>query len=203
MNILTVQEYLKKQKALHPELDEKELRRQHRNYYQREYQKQRKATQHTITLRVSKKHFKNLEWEKKQLLHTSMNTFLLECIQAYLHNGYVFPKQEETKLIEKNLRAIANTLQQQRRKVDAILKSLQSSPDNEKQRIVFSQFLQALELQKEIIDVCKKDLTSYLTSPLPKDMNITWEEIKDHPERLEKLISFLTGHKNSLDHASD
>jgi len=152
MNIIPLAQYLKDQKLLHPSVDEKELRRRYRNYYQREYRKHHKKSQHIITLRVEKKVYQSLTKEKKQLKYSSMNAFILACVQAYLAHGYVFPQDENIKAIHKSLQTLANTLIQQRTKVDRIIRDInpKSKPTSSSTTSPLVSFLTALELQHEM-----------------------------------------------------
>ena len=206
MNIIPLDQYIKEQKLLLPSLDEKELRRRYRNYYQREYRKHHKKSQHIITLRVEKKVYQSLTKEKKQLKYSSMNAFIIDCVQAYLTQEYVFPQDENIKAIHKSLQTLANTLVQQRTKVDRVIRDMnpKNKPSSSSTTSPLVSFLTALELQHNLINTLKEDIAKHLFNPLPYDMTISWEEIKTNEEnKLDKLITFLTAHKQTLADASD
>jgi len=199
----TLGEYLQEQKQLLPTIGEKELRRRYRNLYQRHYQKQRKS-HHTITLRLEKSLHKHFLQQQKKHSYTSTNAFLLDCIQAYLTKGYVFPNQQETKALTATLQSINNSLSQQRRKLDSFLRQLQKSSAPDLTYTALESFLKVLELQKSHIQLSTQQVTEFLSTPQLSVLGFAWEDIQDNQEgKLDTLITFLLDHKKTLSDASD
>lgn len=136
----------------------------------------------------------------KEHNYTSMNKFLLDCIQAYLSQGYVFPNKKDTQDLNKYLRSISNSIAQIAQKIHVYClrnKSQSNQLDTGIENL--TKLLKGIELLQEDVEKIKTATNVFTATPQSKVLEFTWDEIKDNQDnRLDTLITFLTTYRNNL-----
>lgn len=173
-------------------------KKNYRKRYLQEYRKRKKQQNIRLTLRIDKERYKKLKNHKKVYRKISLNTFILNTSLAYLNKDYLPRNQEQLEKQTKELNRIGSNINQIVHKLHQQIKYKSTYGVWDDSLKNMAKILVGYELLTEKVEELRQTMITYLNSPPPTIMNLSWEEIRDDKLKLKQLIQFLLQHLEKL-----
>ena len=174
------------------------LKIKYRKLYFKEYNRRRKKPV-TLTLRMKKEDYNRIRSAQQDYKYRSLNKFITDSVLAYLENQYVFPEEESKQQLINELNSIGTNINQVVHKLHLHTLRMQASSGTiETSEENLSRILAGYKLLKDEVDQLKFKVLTFIQTPQPALIGLSWNKISRDKKKLNVLISHLEDHLKKL-----